>query len=461
MRKLILLLALGLPAFAAFNSTMQLDVRTTGADTNSGGFDPGVVSPGTDESQQNTGTAMTVVASGTTAVSTPAFSATTHGPGNTLIVTGGSGCNTGTFEELSQSGGTATFDSSLGTGTCTAVMGGSKITNAAALALVVSGNTLNTQAGTYTVTSTLVTPSVSQFLWIGYQTTHADGGTKPLITTATNSVDLIDAGTSSGGVVAFDNLSLSNTAVTPANGIVKTSNNGEGVVRNCKLSGFTDGINGDNQGSHYYFPFLHVSATEIAASTTTGIVNEASVYVEAGSYIHGSGASYGIRTTSTNAATIVVSKSVIDSNNYCIVSVFDIVLTDSVVSNCAIVGAQNVNGQTIFSATGTIFYNDAIGAENTTSGNFNVGAYANNAYGSNTTNTANLYIPASASANDVNLSSCNPFVSSSNFALSACGLAALAGKGYPGTAPFGAGSATIGPVQAASSTAGNSSAYVQ
>ena len=92
MRKLLAFtlafLMLPVEVFAtAFGAKTVWDVRTTGVDTNGGGFDPGVVSPGTDESQ-GAGCAfadLTLAGTGTTATSaTCPFSSTTHGPGNFL-----------------------------------------------------------------------------------------------------------------------------------------------------------------------------------------------------------------------------------------------------------------------------------------------------------------------------------------------------------------------------------------
>ena len=195
MRKLILLLlCLAAPSYAALSATVQWDVRTTGSDSNSGGFDPAVSVPGTDYSQQNSPqiTYTDLVVGATTTTYTSVLNVVSSAlPGNTLVVTGGTGCTTGTYEVLSNATITATVDRSLGTAAsvCTAVLGGSKLTNSAAFALAVAGNTVNTKAGTYTVTATLGIPFVSGFAWIGYGTTHGDGGTKPLITTATNSTD--------------------------------------------------------------------------------------------------------------------------------------------------------------------------------------------------------------------------------------------------------------------------------
>jgi hypothetical protein len=121
MNKLILAILISLPAFAAFNATSVWRVQTTGSSTNGGAFDPSVSSPGTDESKTDAGTSCTdIVIGGTTTTATSAstctFSATTHGPGNFINITGGSGCTVQRVEMISQSSGTATFDKSLGTG---------------------------------------------------------------------------------------------------------------------------------------------------------------------------------------------------------------------------------------------------------------------------------------------------------------------------------------------------------
>ena len=230
MRKLLAFtlafLMLPVEAFAtAFGAKTVWDVRTTGVDTNGGGFDPGVVSPGTDESQ-GAGCAftdLTLAGTGTTATSvTCPFSSTTHGPGNFLTITGGSGCTPGTYEELSQSAGIGTFNLAMGSAAsvCTGTLGGPFVTVAKAGGLVVSGNTIAIKAGTYTTTA--VTSIVAPASLVGYQTTHGDGGTKPLITTATNSTALFKMGTA--GTICSQNLSLSNTATTRADGITWSAN---------------------------------------------------------------------------------------------------------------------------------------------------------------------------------------------------------------------------------------------
>src|SRR5258708_510926 len=115
---IFLLIAFARPSFATFGTYVQWDISTsTGADTNGIGFDPGVSSPGTDESTNN-GTAITVtLTGGSTGTGSPAFSSTTHGPGNFVHIASGSGCTTGWFEINSVSGSTATFDHNMGSST--------------------------------------------------------------------------------------------------------------------------------------------------------------------------------------------------------------------------------------------------------------------------------------------------------------------------------------------------------
>ena len=89
MRKAIAVLILcTVPGYCAQTATLQWLVRQDGADTNGGGFDVGVSSPGTNESTGAVGTSVTITVGVTTtqAVSVPAFTSTTHGPGNVLVL---------------------------------------------------------------------------------------------------------------------------------------------------------------------------------------------------------------------------------------------------------------------------------------------------------------------------------------------------------------------------------------
>jgi hypothetical protein len=418
------------------------------------------VSPGTDYSQQNAAqVAFTdlVIGSTTTQLTSAGNPFSSASPGNIIYIpTGLTGFTSGWYEVLSVSGATATMDRSVGTAASTGGtgnLGGSFLTVAKPLTLAVSGNTINIKSGTYTLTATLTTPNLGQLLLIGYNSTHADGGTKPLITTATNSTDLFDAGTSSGGIVVFDNLSLSNTAGTAGIGIVKTSQNGFGVVRNCKLSGFSYGLNGDNAGAHYIFTTLVIANTEIA-SCGYGAYNDAPIYVAPGSYVHGC-TTVGLYANGTD---LYVSGSVLDSNAIGAHVDNSALFINSVVSNSGTIGVSLSQTTSSWGSVNSIYYgNGNYGVSNAnTGGPFNVTAYERNAWGANgTANMGNQNVPASASAGDVALTA-SPFVGSGNFALNstAGGGAALKAAGFPGVTPMGTGYEDIGALQSQASAGG-------
>jgi hypothetical protein len=103
----------------------------------------------------------------------------------------------------------------------------------------------------------------------GYQTTPGDEGTRPLITTATNSTDLFTTSSNSGTQI-WDNLQMTNTASTKATGIRQLSQHGTSqswTVRNCVLSGFAEGLDSDNNGATYDVSWIHVIGTEISNCT--------------------------------------------------------------------------------------------------------------------------------------------------------------------------------------------------
>ena len=107
----------------------------------------------------------------------------------------------------------------------------------------------------------------------GYQTTPGDEGTRPLITTATNSTDLFTTSSNSGTQI-WDNLQMTNTASTKATGIRQLSQHGTSqswTVRNCVLSGFAEGLDSDNNGATYDVSWIHVIGTEISNCTVLAI----------------------------------------------------------------------------------------------------------------------------------------------------------------------------------------------
>jgi parallel beta-helix repeat protein len=166
--------------------------------------------------------------------------------GNIINITGGSGFTTGRYQINSVAGSTATMDRAVGTASSTGgagKLGGALATIATAVAGMVSRNWIWIKAGTYTFTAK-ISINIQYVQMVGYGSTHGDEGTKPLITTATNSTQLFDITHGSDPKFLFSNLSLSNTAGTRAQGI--TNSNGNTtlslVVINCDFVGFNYGI---------------------------------------------------------------------------------------------------------------------------------------------------------------------------------------------------------------------------
>jgi hypothetical protein len=225
----------------AFAATVEWDVRTTGAADNGGGFDPVSGTPGTDYSQQDAAqvTYTDLVIDGTTntnctSAGTPFTSAHV---GNIINITSGTGFTVQRVQIMSVAAGVATCDKSLGTLSSTGgngKLGGSLTTIAAANTLAVATNTIHIKAGTYTLTASITTAVHVQF-W-GYNATHEDGGTKPLITTATNSTPLFVLGAVKH---TFRNVHFSNTAATRANALEGSANFAALMMFNCLFDGFT------------------------------------------------------------------------------------------------------------------------------------------------------------------------------------------------------------------------------
>jgi hypothetical protein len=452
------------PSFAAIAATAQWDVRTTGNDANGGAFDPSVTIPGTDYSQQNSAqVAFTdLVIGGTTTQVTSAanpFATCTAGVGycgNFIHITGGSGCTVGWYEVLSTSTITATLDRSAGTAasTCTGNLGGSIATPVAAMNVMASSNTVWVQSGTYTQTvnglvNNAANPAVAYIT--GYNATHGDGGTAPLLTTATNSIDIIRLAT--GNFWTFTNVSFSSTAGTRGNGIQQFTGGGGLTVSctQCTFDGFTNAFNGDNAGSHGVFNNIYLDRAELK-NGGDGVVNTGGgTLVFLNCYVHnngrGSNASFGaqfvIGSIFANNTTDAFTMSG-GSNLQAINSVFT--GSTSGGSGAGIrfdVGAQNA----IVNLQNNILYGDTVGFLVNT-GNPVVIANNNNAYGSNTTNRSGI----SAGANDVTLTA-NPFTNAGagDYSLNstAGGGALLKGTGFPGIFPgaTSTGHLDIGAVQ--------------
>jgi hypothetical protein len=260
----------------AFQTTVQWDVRTTGSDSNGGGFDPVSGVPGTDFSQQDAAqiafTDLVIDAATNTKCTSAAHPFGATHVGNFINITAGTGFTVQRVQILSVSGVIATVDKSLGTlGSTggTGNLGGGLLTLATAVSNAVTENVVNIKTGTYTLT-VAITGLPASATFRGYNASHGDDGARPTITTATNSVNLIELANSR---LAVDNIIFTNTAGTPGDGIhAKTVNNSALQVRKCKFTGFAWALNG-NFGVDWSFSPLFLKECEFTACTSGGVQN--------------------------------------------------------------------------------------------------------------------------------------------------------------------------------------------
>lgn len=471
--KLTVYLFAALPALAALPGGVQWEVRTGGSDVNGGGFVSGA--SGTDRSQSDaafcTSADLATVGTAATSAACP-FSAASVG--NLIQITAG-GCSAGFYQVVSVAVVTATLDRSAGTASgCTFALGGGLLTLTANLTALVSSNVTWIKSGTYTVTAAVTIPAVSQGVlsFIGYQSTHGDASAQPLITTATNSVNLFQfAGI--GGYV-FRNLSISSTAGTRGDAFLIFNATMPWLqIDLCTIDGTKYGVEGNFQTGDMVNNLV-VSRTEIKNTTTGGIINNQNTLVY-GCFIHDS-AGVGVElgnSTSRQDGSMIVVRSVLYKNSIGLrfnlgnaqpqhsFSVYSSVFSDNVGDGVQVNTIGTVNS---FVSVNSIYY---------ANGGFGVSLSANpgpvlnllNAYGANVSGARSNF---DAGAGDVTLTA-DPFVSrnAGNFALNstAGGGAGLKAIGYPGTIPgAGAGFADVGALQTAGGGGGgggSKGAYVQ
>lgn len=331
-----------------------------------------------------------------------------------------------------------------------------------------SGDTINVKAGTYTVTATL-TLTQANLIIQGYQTTPGDGGTKPLITTATNSVNLFSC-SSNGGVQRWDNLSLSHTAGTRANGIWQSATHGTTqfwVVLGCIFDGFTVAINSDNNAG-FDVSNIDVVNTEIKNCTVTGTGNASAVnsntgklYIS-GCYFHSAtGSAYHVWSGSGVTITQLIDSILAAGAGGGIRANGDLLVDHCDIANNSLIGINFVGGT--LKVDNSIIYGQGTNGISNSAGNaVGVTVSRNNAFGANTSGNSSW----AGSPGDVALSA-DPFTNSAggDYSLNstAGGGAVAKGAGFPGVFPGGTstGAPDIGAVQtAAGSPAAASSPMV-
>jgi hypothetical protein len=223
------------------------EVRSTGSDTNGGGF---VAGSGTDYSQQDSaqasGTNLAVDATTNTKVTSASHSFVAADVGNLINISAGTGFTTGVYQIVSVSSGAANLDRSPAATSTTGgtwAMGGALATPAQAESLRVSGNTVYLK-GSFTLSSALSinkgSASGRWSRWIGYTSTRTDGG-RATFKAGADSINLISPG-ASFTEVELRNILLDGNGHSSINGFFNTSNGGPSNIINCRAINMVTGF---------------------------------------------------------------------------------------------------------------------------------------------------------------------------------------------------------------------------
>lgn len=498
-RRVFLFLCLIQAASATLSVNTVWELRTTGTDTNGGAFVTGA--SGTDYSQNDNKNASgctscgsstvnlsttDAVAAGTTTITSAAASFTSGIVGNVIRLSGGTGSLTAGWYQVTTFTNSTTIvvDRTVATGTgITMNIGGALLTWGQLFASTnfAAFHQAYVKSGTYTFTSAVTvtancigTISTAQTMCQinGYGTTRGDGGTRPLITTATNSTTLFNMNGADG--FFWRHLSFSNTAATRSHGFNATGSCSYVVFDDDVMDGFDFAILG-NWNVTETFRRLIVTNSEIKNSQ--GGVNGGAIFNTDGatvinSYIHnGTGDAWG-RPVNTGFTGPMIGINSVFANNgingvtietgaggtagwitlmdHCI---FDSNTTDGLYTGDT--GVPVIIRNNIFSNNG--LYGWEAGNANSNDPPYYAVAYTNGYYN----NTSGNYHVVSAAPGDVALTA-SPYVSPpSNFALNstAGGGAALKAAGSPGVTLNGTGYVDIGLLQTQAAAASSQHAY--
>lgn len=427
----------------------------TGSDTNGGGFDPNVTSPGTDYSQQDSPqvsyTDLVIGATNTqlTSVANPFSSSDV---GNFIQITSGSGFTAGFYEVASVSGAIATMSSAVGTAASTGghgYLGGAL----ASLSPIFGGSSAVPYSGsiiwlkgTLTVTSAIqlskgTTGNYVRIVLEGYSSSRGDNG-KATITTATNSVNIIKL---TGSGIEIRNIAFTTTAGTTAAAVIGSSSAGSQygeqiTIRDCSFSGgFTVGV--DNYAGGYAPSFQMIECT-VTGCTSYGVSIGGPQFILIGCYIYGNG-SHGVVTQQYGS--VILINTICASNTGC--GVYDdgtnvnnrwCILKQCVLYNNGSDGvkiAQSV-GEPLISIN-TIYYNNSgygingLSVVSVSPAPMSILVQLNNAFGSNTSGARNSVVPSDST--DITLTA-NPFnnAGSGDFTLNSTsgGGASCSGAGW-------------------------------
>jgi hypothetical protein len=216
----------------ALSANTVWEVRTTGSDTNGGGFVTG--SGGTDFSQQDAAqiAVADAVANGTTTITSATAGFLATHVGNLIYLAGGTGSlAAGWYQVVTRTNGTTiTVDRTVATGTgITLNLGGALASAGLAALQKVAGNDVWIKSGTYTLTTstagaggvindTTGGQSASNVCrWEGYGTTRGDKGTRPVISAGL--ITAITLFTVGAGQTLIDNIILDGNSKATTTGL--------------------------------------------------------------------------------------------------------------------------------------------------------------------------------------------------------------------------------------------------
>ena len=236
----------------ALSASTVFEVRTTGSDSNGGGFVTGA--SGTDYSQQDTAqyalTGLTTAAANAIILTASAAAAMV---GNLINITGGTNFITGVYQITAVSAGVSiTVDRNCTSAAGTAGLGnvgGAAATLGAIATVAADQNICYIKGSSYNV-GAVITPWASGIIE-GYTTTRGDNGVVTLVATAAIKIFTLTNG-SAVSTLVFRNLALNGNAVGISGWEFGTSNRQSlNSLSNCRAYGFTShGI------SHIYYDYV-------------------------------------------------------------------------------------------------------------------------------------------------------------------------------------------------------------
>lgn len=456
----------------ALSASTVWEVRTTGADTNGGGFVTGA--SGTDWSQQDA--AQYSVTDGVTDGSTTITSATaafgTDVVGNLMYVAGGTGSVAANWYQITvrNSATSVTVDRSTGLTAGTGVtlkIGGALLTIQRAMDNYLVADMLTyVKAGTYNLTVALDTPAPTPSAYrcrvIGYNATRGDNpiaSDRPLIKTNSNAINALNVDAAVGwrfSYLIFDG-SGSPKGVIGLNVSERFS-----AFTFCKVTGFSSEGFVNNYGGGAAISYSILFGCEVTAcGGTTAAVDTANAggglngtgILVSGCWIHDNTKSGILIGSQCSVTGCIISSNSGGSSDGVLINAYAVNISGNVLYGN---GRDGIRSAAAFWQIGSLYLNNIV--VNNAGYGFNASgaaAFANavavdfNAYYNNTSGARNN---VTAGAHDITLTA-DPFTNAGagDFSLNstAGGGAALKGTGFPGTFPgsLSTGYADVGPLQ--------------